>query len=137
LDQAVVSLPVDVSLCRVDDGHACSKSNRQAKQSGCGSGVVAINPGEPPVLTLPSTHRIVVLPLTIIRPACDAVGLEALCEAKTRSVSPLGGFGTTFTAEPQEMKAKTGQHQQDQTKERISSNVQAPNYSKIRDLCAK
>ena len=96
-------------------------------------GEIAINPGAPPALISPARGKMSYCPLMITKPACDA-GPETLCEAKTRSVSPLGGFGTTDPP-PQEIKLKLATSKTD--KRTGLFKREAPNCRKTRDLCAK
>jgi len=96
-------------------------------------GEIAINPGEPPALISPALGKMSYCPLMITSPAADA-GPETLCEAKTRSVSPLGGF-ETVDPPPQEMKLKLATSKTD--KRTGLFKRQAPNCRKTRDLCAK
>src|SRR5271154_1976419 len=97
------------------------------------SGDISMRPGEPPAL-IPPRARVSIWPSMIINPA-NAVGLEALWEAKTRSVSLLGGR-VICTPALQETKPKlapisTAYNRADFFKR------QAPNYRKTRDLSAK
>ena len=58
------------------------------------SGDIAIKPGELPAL-IPPRPMVSLVPLMMIRPE-EAVGVEALCEAKTRSGRPLVGAVPAF-----------------------------------------
>jgi len=96
-------------------------------------GEIAISPGELPALISPARGKMSYCPLMITKPPCDA-GPDTLCEAKTRSVSPLGGFGTTDPP-PQEMKPELATIKTD--KRTGLFKREAPNCRKTRDLCAK
>src|ERR1700722_7033865 len=58
------------------------------------SGDIAIKPGELPAL-IPPRPMVSLVPLMMIRPE-EAEGVEALCEAKTRSGRPLVGAVPAF-----------------------------------------
>jgi hypothetical protein len=96
-------------------------------------GEIAINPGELPAPISPARGKTSYSPLMITSPPAEA-GPETLCEAKTRSVSPLGGFGTTVPP-PQEIKPKLATSKTDKSTGLFKR--QAPNCRKTRDLCAK
>src|ERR1017187_1852491 len=97
------------------------------------SGEIAIRPGELPALTSP-LPTVSIWPSMMIRPA-NAVGLEALCEARTRSVNPLGGF-LIFTPPLQETSPKTATTSTACDRADFFKR-QAPNCRKTRDLGAK
>jgi hypothetical protein len=96
-------------------------------------GEIAIKPGEPPALISLARAKMSYSPLMITKPAC-AAGPETLCEAKTRSVRPLGGLGTVVPP-PQEIKQKLATSRTDKRTDLFKR--QAPNCRKTRDLCAK
>src|ERR1700722_4484209 len=100
------------------------------------SGDVSMKVGELPAL-IPPLPTVSLKPLTMMRPG-DAEGLEALCEARTRSVNPLGGL-VTFAppyAPLQETRPK-GAITNTAYKRADFFKRKAPNYRESRDLGAK
>src|ERR1700675_3908689 len=81
-------LPVKVSLVVLTTSTLLVAESNASKVAR--SGDVSIKVGELPAL-IPPLPMVSLNPLTMMRPG-DAEGLEALCEARTRSVNPLGGL---------------------------------------------
>src|ERR1700733_14484314 len=101
------------------------------------SGGVSIKVGESPAL-IPPLPTVSLKPLTMMRPG-DAVGVEALCEARTRSVNPLGGlviFAPPYAPLLQETRPK-GAITNTAYKRADFFKRKAPNYRESRDLGAK
>jgi hypothetical protein len=105
------------------------------------SGDVSIKVGELPALIAP-LPTVSLNPLTIMRPGA-AEGLEALCEARTRSFNPLGGlfifappFAPPYAPLLQETRPK-GAITNTAYKRADFFKRKAPNYRESRDLGAK
>src|ERR1700690_2956429 len=92
------------------------------------SGVSVMRPGELPA-PIPPLTSVSFVPLIITSPA-DAVGLDTLCEARTRVVSVFTD-GPPQDTKPKQANASTAGTRADFFKR------QAPNYRKTRDLSAK
>src|SRR5580704_10372097 len=92
------------------------------------SGVIAMRPGEVPAL-IPPLCRVSISPLMMSSPA-KAVGLETLCEARTRVVSLFEDDPPQATKLKLATASKAG-------KRADFFKRQAPNYRKTRDLSAK
>src|ERR1700723_788268 len=103
------------------------------------SGDVSIKVGELPALIAP-LPTVSLNPLTMMRLG-GATGVEALCEARTRSVNPLGGLVMVIFAPPyapllQETRPK-GAMTNTADKRADFFKRKAPNYRESRDLGAK
>ena len=103
-------------------------------------GDIAMRPGEGPALIGAVLTRLSMAPSTISRPG-KAVGLEALCEARTRVVTPLGGLAMAGPLPPlQEASMKqvtTSRAGKSAFLLRSNFKRQAPNGMKDGDLDAK
>src|SRR5580704_18204796 len=103
------------------------------------SGEVSIKVGELPAL-IPPLPTVSLKPLTMMRPG-DAEGVEALCEARTRSVNPLGGLVICAPPPPYAPALKETRHKAAITntayKRADFFKRKAPNYRESRYLGAK
>ena len=133
-------LPVKVSFVALTTSTLLVAESNASKIARCGD--VSINVGELPALIAP-LPTVSLNPLTMMRPGA-AEGLEALCEARTRSVNPLGGL-VIFVAPPppppyapllQETRPK-GAITNTAHKRADFFKRKAPNYRESRDLGAK
>src|SRR5580698_11307606 len=91
------------------------------------SGVSVMRPGELPAL-IPPLNRASSSPLMSSRPG-DAVGLDTLCEARTRVV-------TAFGEDPQDINPRLATASTTGKRADFFKR-EAPNYRKTRDLSAK
>jgi hypothetical protein len=124
-------LPLKVSLVVLTTSTLLVAESNASKVAR--SGDVSIKVGELPAL-IPPLPTVSLNPSTMMRPG-DAKGVAALCEARTRSVNPLGGKVICAPA-LQETRPK-----------RAITNIahkradffkrKAPNYRESRDLGAK
>ena len=102
------------------------------------SGEIAMRPGEPPALTGAALTSVSISPSMISRPG-KAVGLAALCEARTRVATPLLGAAAVPTF-PQATRLKlTTTNRAGKSAALIRSDFkrQAPNNMTDGDLAAK
>src|SRR5277367_3804372 len=99
------------------------------------SGDTVINPGEFPA-PMPPLALVSFSPSIISSPG-GAVGLETLCEARTRVVSLLGGNAIFGPLEPQEARVKQAATTRTAGKNATLFKQQAPRDMKNLDLGAK